>query len=107
MTTKYICDKCGAQFDDYSDAWAHESRHTTPDTINRWDAPDIADLAATYGPESLDPEVIYLKALALDDAGDIIRNDDGEATWRVIAYKRDTHHRAQCDKLAALLNAKK
>ena len=99
MTTIYKCEKCGAEFTDFNEAWAHESKHTHPQDISHWDNTEAAELAEIYTAESLDPDVVFLKVLETDD--------DGASTWRVVPYKRDTRHKLRAERIAALLNAEK
>lgn len=94
MKTIYTCEKCGRQFEDYSECSKHESSHLVPEEISTWsDLPyDKFDSLGVheFDADDLRPCAIWVKFHQQTDDGSYRYDDNGDALYTAARYVLDT-----------------
>ena len=106
MKTVYICEKCGKEHADYSDAWNCECSHADPETMYGWNfARNDHFPLATYKPDESAPHIVYMRIPVLTDSGCIAQDDHGCPRYIVYPFKRLAHD-AVCAAMEASMVAR-
>lgn len=92
MKEIYECEICGAQYDNWDDAYKCEARHVTPKIPCTWEFPEddkFRNLGKLYEYErGCDvPSYVPLMFPDYDESGELRRDEHGDTLYKVVTYK--------------------